>query len=106
MNLLAVTLKTTTPNFYGIVDRSLHLAGQMAKRLVYTGREKLSEGDEVSEEMDADEKAETEPVTYKWIQVIAIHDEVAYIITYTSLTDSPDVYIEMFDKMIDNCKIG
>ncbi|MBE6550842.1 MAG: DUF1795 domain-containing protein [Ruminococcaceae bacterium] len=77
-----------------------------AKRLVYTGREKLSEGDEVSEEMDADEKAETEPVTYKWIQVIAIHDEVAYIITYTSLTDSPDVYIEMFDKMIDNCKIG
>ena len=91
--------------------KDIEIGGIKAKRLVYTGKEKVSEDDE--EEADPSEENGEEPasdteesITYKWIQVIAIHDEVAYIITLTSLIDSNEMYMAMFDKMIEHCRIG
>jgi len=91
-----------------------------AYRVQYVGKVKESGGEETaapdspaengqegSENTDnTDDADKSDETVYKWTLVTAIHDEVAYILTFTGTEMTPQSMLDKFDVMIKNCKLG
>ncbi|MPM41731.1 hypothetical protein SDC9_88390 [bioreactor metagenome] len=107
-------INTYISDYNEISIKDIKVGNLDAKRIVYTGSivsesaETVSTGgtDGTGEaSSEAGSSLETPYNNYKWIQVIVIHNRVAYLITYTALPDSNTGYEEQFDTMISNWRI-